>query len=411
MRQTALYLLMALALFAAPLPVLAQSDDPACDAVLQDAITSIFDQCSGMDGPNACAASGQVAFQPATPGSASPFVPVATLTELDAPATENGWSVARLNVATPHLPDQLAVLMVFGPGTLTFEDASDLAPGAAFSLSTAADAGACNNLPQPAVLVQAPDKALTLLRVNGIDLAVNGTALIQAPPGEGTTIIAITRETILGDTGVVAFAGYSVTVQDGVIGDVTFYDPARVANLPTVVLPRMDIVPAPGSGTVAEDTVMHLRPETNAYTGTRVKVGMPVNALGQDSSGDWLYIRTYDGLTGWVPRSAIAENFAPGMPVFDIAPAAPARPFGPVYARGVTTSQLNNLRAGPGENYEIVNQLPAGEPLQVYARDPNGNWLQVQTADGLRAWISASLFQASTPFLLDELPVSPDYPS
>ena len=70
MRQTALYLLMALALLAAPLPVLAQSDDPACAAVLQDAITSIFDRCSGMDGPNACAASGQVAFQPAPPANA-----------------------------------------------------------------------------------------------------------------------------------------------------------------------------------------------------------------------------------------------------------------------------------------------------------------------------------------------------
>lgn len=408
MRQTALYMLVALALLAAPLRALAQSDDPACETVLQDAITSIFDRCSGMDGPVACAASGEVTFEPAPPDGAPPFVPVADLAGLDAEALGGGWSVARLNVATPQLPDQLAVLMVFGPASLAFEDASDLAPGAAFTLSSPAEAGGCGNLPRPGVLVQAPDKALTLLRVNGIDLAVNGTALIQAPEGEGTTISAITRETILGDTGVVAFAGYSVTVRDGTPGEVAAYDPARVANLPTVVLPRMDVVPAPGSGTVAGETVMYLRPETSAYTGTRVQLGLPVNALGQDSSGEWLYIRTYDGQTGWVPRSAIAEDFAPDMPVFDTAPAPPARPFGPIYARGTTTSQLNNLRAGPGENYEIVDQLPAGEPLQVYARDPGGNWLLAQTAGGLRAWISASLFQASTPFLLDELPLAPE---
>ncbi|WP_119067444.1 SH3 domain-containing protein [Aggregatilinea lenta] len=408
MRHFALTLLLALALLAAPLRALAQGDDPACDAVLQDAITSIFDRCAAMDGPMACAASGDVTFAPAPPDGAPPFVPLADLTALDAAAIDGGWSVARMNVAGPQTPDQMAVLMIFGPVTLTFEAAPGLTPGAAFTLSSTPDASACGNLPQPGVLVQAPDKALTLLRVNGIDLAINGTALIQALEGEGTTISAITRETILGDTGVVVFAGYSVTVQDGTIGDVTYYDPARVANLPTVILPRMDLVPAPGSGSVTEQTVLHLRPAANAYTGNTVKVGLPVNALGQDSSGEWLYIHVYDGRTGWVPRSAIAEDFAPDMPVFDEAPAQPSRPFGPVYARGVTTSQLNNLRAGPGETYDIVAQLEGEEPLQVYGRDPDGNWLLVQTADGLRAWISASLFRASTPFLPDELPVAPD---
>ena len=413
MQKTALTLFTALILLAAPLHALAQGDNPSCDAQREDVITSIFNQCSGLDGAMACAGAGDVTFDPAPSGDAAPYVPVADLVALDAPAAAGGWSVAWMNVVSSRqTPNQLAVLMIFGPASLTFEDAADLGPGAAFTLTSSEQLSACGNLPLPGVLVQSPDKALTLLRINGIDLAVNGTTLIHASEDEGTTISAITRETILGDTGVVAFAGYSVTVApDGTIGEVAPYDPARVSNLPVVVLPRMDVVPAPGGGSIVEDTVLHLRPAANAYTGTRVRVGLPVNAFGQDSTGEWLYIRTYDGLTGWVPRSAIEGEFTPDMPVFDTAPAPPERPFGPLYARGVTTSPLNNLRAGPGEQYEIVGQLSSGEPLEVYGRDTQGYWLQVQTADGLRAWISAALFQASTPFDADELPISPDAPA
>lgn len=46
-----------------------------------------------------------------------------------------------------------------------------------------------------------------------------------------------------------------------------------------------------------------------------------------------------------------------------------------------------NLRAGPGLNYPVVEQVAAGTPLDVRARTPSGDWLLL--GNGL--WISADL--------------------
>lgn len=398
-------LTLSLALLVTFAPARAQDDAPDCDAMLQDAIAATIERCAALDGAVACAAAGDVSLVGADGADHTAALP--DLTALHVGSDGGPWSVARLNLPDRHVAGQAAALIVFGPATLTFEDAPNLAPGAAFTLETANGAGPCEGLPFPGVVVQAPEKNLALLRVNGIDLAVNGTAVIHAPSGEGTTISALTRETILGDTGVVVFAGYRVAVEDGAIGTPEPYDPERLANLPAAILPRMELVTAPGSATVREPTVLHLRPEASAYTGTRVPVGLPVNAFGTDASGAWLYVRTYDGLTGWVPREVLDEDFG-SLPTLDAPPAPPTRPFGPAYARGATTSERNNLRAGPGTHTEIVDTLPTGTALTVYARNETGDWLLVEADGGTRAWISATLFRASTPFVLAELPVAPD---
>lgn len=406
MLRAPLTLITILMLSASLTPARAQDDTPDCNAMLHDAIAATIERCAALEGAAACAAAGSVTFK----GAADDTGPIAALPDLAAlhVGTDEGpWSVARLSLPDRHVAGQAATLIVFGPATLIFEDAPDLAPGAAFTLETASSAGSCEGLPFPGVLVQAPEKNLTLLRANGIDLAVNGTALIHAPAGEGTTISAITRETILGNTGVVVFAGYSVTVEEGTIGTPKPYDPAPLADLPTVLLPRMELVPAPGSATVREATVLHLRPEASAYTGTRVPIGLPVNAFGTDASRAWLYIRTYDGLTGWVPRDALDEDFG-DLPTLNAPPAPPTRPFGPAYAHGATASERNNLRAGPGTHTDIVETLAEGTPLTVYARNDASDWLLVETDGGTRAWISAPLFQPSAPFALAELPVVAD---
>lgn len=50
-----------------------------------------------------------------------------------------------------------------------------------------------------------------------------------------------------------------------------------------------------------------------------------------------------------------------------------------------------NLRAGPGVEEERVGGVTAGAELQALARA--GDWLQVETGSGLRAWILGRLVQ------------------
>jgi uncharacterized protein YgiM (DUF1202 family) len=175
----------------------------------------------------------------------------------------------------------------------------------------------------------------------------------------------------------------------------------------------MELVPLPGSALVREETVLHLRPDASAYTGTKVKAAVPVSLFGQDPSGEWVYIRTYDGETGWVPASTLAVDVVGDMPILEEGLAAlqrPVRPFGDVQARGVTTAESNNLRDGPGQNYNIITALPLGAELDIYARSPEDEWFLVETSDGVRAWISVSIVSPVTPLDMAELPYSPDFP-
>lgn len=54
---------------------------------------------------------------------------------------------------------------------------------------------------------------------------------------------------------------------------------------------------------------------------------------------------------------------------------------------GATAAGNANLRGGPGTNYPVVGSVSQGQALDVVARNPAGDWLQL----GNNAWIYASL--------------------
>lgn len=67
------------------------------------------------------------------------------------------------------------------------------------------------------------------------------------------------------------------------------------------------------------------------------------------------------------------------------------QPAGP-YAR-----QAANVRAGPGTNYPIISGLKSGDPVDIIARNPGGDWFQIQLPGGGEGWVAASLIaNAST---------------
>lgn len=57
-----------------------------------------------------------------------------------------------------------------------------------------------------------------------------------------------------------------------------------------------------------------------------------------------------------------------------------------------TAQQAVNLRTGPGQDFDRIRLLPQGEVVSVLGRTAQGDWLQVQTADGATGWVSAPYF-------------------
>jgi len=387
-----------------------QSGADSCPALYEAATVDLMANCFDRPTETVCAASGDVSINMVSgqvvdgAGGAARVSGVASISA----ASGSAWSIATVALPDTLDPNKTATLIVLGPLDMTFEQESGLPPGAAFTL-TATDAPPCGNLPQPGVLIQSPESSLTLLRVNGVELAINGMAVIQPEPGGGLTVNALSRETILGQSGTVIFAGYAVTVTDGAVSAVTPYDPAAVANLPVEILPRMVRIALPGNAMVREQMNLFSRPAAEAYTNTLVPAGLPANVYGRSADDQWVYIRTYDGSTGWFPVYNLEMSVAGTMPVIDGAPPDLIRPFGSVQGYVVTSAEHNNLRAGPGQEYEIVLTVPLWTELALYGRSLDDQWLYIETADGMRAWANVVLISPSTPYTLSELPYPPGY--
>ncbi|MCP4536641.1 MAG: SH3 domain-containing protein [Chloroflexi bacterium] len=75
--------------------------------------------------------------------------------------------------------------------------------------------------------------------------------------------------------------------------------------------------------------------------------------------------------------------------------------------KGIVTSQILNVRAGPGIHYEVVGQLKQGDSITIVARTFDADWLQIRYEEELR-WVIAS--SVDTNDSLDSIPVTDDIP-
>ncbi|MCX6030485.1 MAG: SH3 domain-containing protein [Chloroflexi bacterium] len=66
----------------------------------------------------------------------------------------------------------------------------------------------------------------------------------------------------------------------------------------------------------------------------------------------------------------------------------------PVPAARFSTGQAVNVRNGPGVNYNLLGQLPAGQSFEITGKNNAGDWLQF-TYNGQPAWVSAGLVNVS----------------
>lgn len=403
--------MLVIALVSRPATLTRAQGDDSCRALYDAATIAMMTHCFGAPVGTVCAATDnvQIAMQSgqvlAQAGSKAQLAGVTAVRAL--PADGTAWGLAQVLVPDPLDARRAAALILLGPAQMEFEPAAPRAVETVFSLSAPAEPFPCDALPRPGLLVQSPPQTLTLLRVNGVGVAVNGLALLQLD-GEALLVSALTRETILSESGTVVFAGYAARVGAEGVSPVTPYDPAWVAHLPTEVLPTVEVVTLPGNALLTVEATLFSRPALEAYTNTMIRAGLPVNVLGRSPDDQWLAVRSYEGALGWLPRNALDVRVAGEIPVLQETPRLPARPFGAVYGYIETSAEQNILRDGPGQQYAVVATVPFRTGLSLYGRSRDDQWLYVEMADGTRAWINAGLISLSTPYPRDELPYVPD---
>lgn len=93
----------------------------------------------------------------------------------------------------------------------------------------------------------------------------------------------------------------------------------------------------------------------------------PFEILDKDKTGEWLYIKDYEGTIGWVQKGLLSN--------IDTVVAIPKAEC--------------NVRATPGTDGDIAFKAVKGVPFKVMAR--KGEWLRVQHTDGDEGWIHKNL--------------------
>jgi hypothetical protein len=199
--------------------------------------------------------------------------------------------------------------------------------------------------------------------------------------------------------------------------------PAATTSAPSSSTARKDTTPTAkqtqdGSGvTAVKPTVDQLSMRQQPATGTIVKLLSPSDTLTVLESsadaqakigtqGQWLHVRTADGVEGYIAGWLVEATTAPMSPAPDAAAAAPAVPASPadtaatapaVDLKVKTTGDQVSLRATPRVvNNNLITFLAKGSELQVVETGDaaakigvQNQWLHIRTSDGKTGYVAA----------------------
>jgi hypothetical protein len=109
------------------------------------------------------------------------------------------------------------------------------------------------------------------------------------------------------------------------------------------------------------------------------------------------------------PEPAAPAAAAPAAPVTEPSPTAtPAQPT-PAPARLTITSDLVNVRGGPGTDFGLVGTAATGESFAVTGRNEAGDWWQICCVNGQPGWVFgelATVENAAAVALASDLPAA-----
>jgi SH3-like domain-containing protein len=88
--------------------------------------------------------------------------------------------------------------------------------------------------------------------------------------------------------------------------------------------------------------------------------------LVKKKSGAWYNFKDFEGDEGWIHQSLVRQT--PTV---------------------ITLKTKCNVRSGPGTQHSIIFTVEKGIPFRVIERE--GNWIQIEHADGDKGWIYKTL--------------------
>ncbi len=363
-----------------------------CPQIRAEGVRAAWQACADLPPGGACSASEGTQL-------------LGPLTSLTTPMGDLAFMNIPLRVPE-NAPPASAALHLLGAASLTRDSADDLPAWTAFSL--AQTGRFCNEPGYPAgVLLQTPLEPPTPFQVNGIRLALSGTAFLTLD--EQNTLMLYLVE---GGAEVVGGPRLAAgTVWAG--GPAMPYEAAIVRHLPLESLPRIPRVPLAGAVTLTETSPLWSAPdEDSAQAAFELESGAVLSVFGADLTGAWRHVRTIEGLEGWVPQGALSGNPTGTLLAYNATPQPQTRPPGPRYTEANTGRGAVRLRTAPNDGAPTQTQLPADVVLGVYGRSVDAGWLYVQLDTPLEGatdgWVFVPVVDLPEGFRVGDLPIWPE---
>ncbi|MBI1259660.1 MAG: hypothetical protein GC204_19505 [Chloroflexi bacterium] len=271
--------------------VLAQGTD--CPAFVDRALDAVGQSCGTLGRNQVCYGNNSIDSQfhtPAVvhfarPGDRASVLDLEHLTTAPLRPQDRIWGIAVLSLQAnlpENLPGQNATFIVFGDTDLQPAEAPAGydAPMQAFSLSTRIGGLNCQDVPESGLLVQAPENTTVNFMINGVEVNVGSSALLENDADNLTvsTIEGFVQVTSGGATEV-AGEGLNVQVPHGRRPQQAVIErSARVRNAPWRLLPRrVEAFPPPPAGQIVElQDCFYPRARGAAQNAVRVRAGEPV---------------------------------------------------------------------------------------------------------------------------------------
>lgn len=128
-----------------------------------------------------------------------------------------------------------------------------------------------------------------------------------------------------------------------------------------------------------------------------VHAGEVVDLLERSPNGEWYRIKAPEG-TGWVSRTLLTVDP-------EIAKRVPVS--GQTTPSGLTAKVFNggNVRERAALNSRVLDQINAGETVQLLQKTANGEWYQITNIRNVTGWVSRTLLTIE-PAVANQVPVA-----
>lgn len=134
--------------------------------------------------------------------------------------------------------------------------------------------------------------------------------------------------------------------------------------------------------------------------------GQVVALLGRWATNNWVKVRLYSGVEGWVNSTYLTTSIPVNqLPVLGGTPppVKPTPPESQPIATAVVITGILNVRSGPSLSFVVMDVVNQGQQLVLIGRNQDATWVKVRTPDNIEGWVNARLVQTSV--VVGSLPI------